>query len=117
MTDKIQPTIETQIKEIIGETMMAFHLENKQIISDTIKIVVNGKIDKFRAEQQIVNNLQSKALVNIQESVKDIIHLREGTGLLFRGIQNVAIWIAAVGGASVVVWGFIRFVVNTSIIK
>lgn len=111
MNNETHPTIETQIKEIIGETMTAFHEENKEIITNTIKVVVNGKIDSFRADQKIVNDSQNKALEEIKTSVKNVVNLYDGSGKFFRVVKTVSVWITAVGGAAIVVWSFIKFII------
>lgn len=105
------PTIEQQIKEVIGQTMIVFHKENIEIITETIRKVVNGKIDNFRADQKAVNDSQNKILAEIQLSVKDVVDLYDGSGKFFRGVQTVAVWIAAVGGAGAVLYGFIHFII------
>jgi len=82
----LTPTIEEQIKNTIAEAMAMAHAEQKVIIEDTIKVVVNGKIDKLQihmSEQDVklteINTEQIRVkneLKSLRENTDPLVNIR-----------------------------------------
>ena len=116
MTKK-HPNIEEQISLTISTEMSAAHREQVVVIKDTIQRLVNGKIDDFRKDQNLVNEAQNKSLDEIKNSVKGIIEVYDGSTKFFRVTKTASGWITAISAAILVVWAFIRFVVLSALPK
>ena len=94
------------------------HAEQVTTIKETIQAKVNGKIDDFRKDQNLVNEAQNKILEAQNKTLEEIklsmagpVSVYKGSSGFFTGAKTGALWVTAIASACVAVWAFIKLVV------
>ena len=92
------PTLEKQIGNIIEERMTTFHKENKKIIEDTIRVVVNGKIDRMNSklEAYILEDTKWKETATpVVKAYEDTDAFRRVGAIILKGLILIGAAISA----------------------
>lgn len=83
----------------------------ESVVEKSIKTNVNGKIDRLHKEMTEYNKIQDDRHEELKGDIQGIIELYGNSSAFFRGAVRIAKFITAIGGAIVVVWAMIKFII------